>query len=300
MATTEVAYDSGHTDMVHDVQLDYYGKRLATCSSDRTIKVFDVVGDVLTPTSELIGHEGPVWQITWAHPKFGSLLASCSFDHRIIIWKEVAANSWQQVFVSDQHTASVNCIAFAPYELGLMLAAASSDGSVSVLSYLPDGQWAASQIEGAHAAGALAVSWAPAAPPGSLISGKGVSQPEKRLASAGCDNLVKVWRYNDGRGTWEQEGASLTGHTDWVRDVAWAPNLGMPVSTIASAGQDGKVIIWTEKDIGVWDHLVIHDFGAPVWRVSWSVSGAILAVSDSKNNVSLWKESLDGRWNQLP
>lgn len=38
---------------------------------------------------------------------------------------------------------------------------------------------------------------------------------------------------------------------------------------------------------------------APVWRVSWSVSGAILAVSDSKNNVSLWKESLDGHWHQL-
>ena len=29
--------------MQHDVQLDYYGKRLATCSSDRTVKVYDVV-----------------------------------------------------------------------------------------------------------------------------------------------------------------------------------------------------------------------------------------------------------------
>lgn len=27
----------------HDAQLDYYGKRLATCSSDRTVRVFDVV-----------------------------------------------------------------------------------------------------------------------------------------------------------------------------------------------------------------------------------------------------------------
>ena len=26
----------------HDAQLDYYGTRLATCSSDRTIKLFDV------------------------------------------------------------------------------------------------------------------------------------------------------------------------------------------------------------------------------------------------------------------
>lgn len=27
----------------HDAQLDYYGKRLATCSSDRTIRIFNVV-----------------------------------------------------------------------------------------------------------------------------------------------------------------------------------------------------------------------------------------------------------------
>ena len=30
---------------VHDIQLDYYGRRLATCSSDCTVKIFDVVGE---------------------------------------------------------------------------------------------------------------------------------------------------------------------------------------------------------------------------------------------------------------
>ena len=39
---------------------------------------------------------------------------------------------------------------------------------------------------------------------------------------------------------WSEEEA-LPGHTDWVRDVAWAPSLGLPRSTIASAGQDGQV-----------------------------------------------------------
>jgi protein transport protein SEC13 len=29
----------------HDAQLDFYGKRLATASSDRTVKVFDVQGE---------------------------------------------------------------------------------------------------------------------------------------------------------------------------------------------------------------------------------------------------------------
>lgn len=38
-----------------------------------------------------------MWQVAWAHPKFGSLLASCSFDARVVVWKEVSDNVWQQV-----------------------------------------------------------------------------------------------------------------------------------------------------------------------------------------------------------
>jgi len=46
MATATLAqFESGHADMVHDAEFDYYGKRLATCSSDRTIKIFEVVGE---------------------------------------------------------------------------------------------------------------------------------------------------------------------------------------------------------------------------------------------------------------
>ena len=29
-------------DMIHDAQMDFYGTRLATCSSDRLVKIFDV------------------------------------------------------------------------------------------------------------------------------------------------------------------------------------------------------------------------------------------------------------------
>lgn len=39
------SFETGHGDMVHDAAFDYYGKRLATCSSDRSIKVFEVVGE---------------------------------------------------------------------------------------------------------------------------------------------------------------------------------------------------------------------------------------------------------------
>jgi hypothetical protein len=40
----------------HDAQLDYYGRRLATCSSDKTIKIFEVEGDKHTLVETLRGY----------------------------------------------------------------------------------------------------------------------------------------------------------------------------------------------------------------------------------------------------
>eukprot|EP00877_Chromochloris_zofingiensis_P014075 jgi/Chrzof1/8921/Cz03g29070.t1 len=141
-------FESGHLDMVHDAQLDYYGRRLATCSSDRTIKVFELSGDQQQQIAELRGHEGPVWQVCWAHPKFGSLLASCSFDHRVILWKEGADGQWTQVYKTPGtlHTASINGVSFAPYELGLLLACASSDGSISVIEHKGEGVFETTKV----------------------------------------------------------------------------------------------------------------------------------------------------------
>ncbi len=44
---------------------------------------------------------------------------------------------------------------------------------------------------------------------------------------------------------------------------------------------------------------MIRRLQVPVWRVSWSVTGTLLAVSDANNNVTLWKETVDGLWQQV-
>mmetsp|Transcript_59746 Transcript_59746/g.82967 ORF Transcript_59746/g.82967 Transcript_59746/m.82967 type:complete len:109 (-) Transcript_59746:694-1020(-) len=95
--------ETKHEGMIHDAQYDYYGKRLATCSSDGTIQIFDVSkgdlskGDNVVRQSSFKAHNGPIWQLAWAHPKFGNIIASCGFDRKVIIWKEVNVNDWQEV-----------------------------------------------------------------------------------------------------------------------------------------------------------------------------------------------------------
>ncbi|GFH23428.1 WD_REPEATS_REGION domain-containing protein [Haematococcus lacustris] len=114
-----------------------------------------------------------------------------------------------------------------------------------------------------------------------------------------------------------------------------ASNLGKARSRavqLCSCGGIGwEVFAWIERlgGSGGWDKKLVHDFkraehtaGAsvareleplsplspsglstlqvPVWRVSWSTTGSLLAVSDANNSVTLWKESVDGLWQQIP
>jgi hypothetical protein len=43
-------------EVQHDAVLDYYGRRLATCSSDKTIKIFEVEGEKHTLIETLRGY----------------------------------------------------------------------------------------------------------------------------------------------------------------------------------------------------------------------------------------------------
>ena len=55
--------NTDHEDMIHDAQMDYYGRLLATCSSDRSVKIYEVTGESYKLIADLRGHEGPIWQV---------------------------------------------------------------------------------------------------------------------------------------------------------------------------------------------------------------------------------------------
>lgn len=296
--------------MIHDAQLDYYGRRLATCSSDRSIKIYDLSpadGSSAEPVfvAELSGHEGPVWQVAWSHPSYGPLLASAGYDRRVLIHRETQPGNWIRIFAFEGHSSSVNSVAWAPFEYGaLQLACGSSDGKLSILSHKDDDSWSFAMMDDAPS-GVNAVSWAPAHHLGARAAAQGPIT--KRIATAGCDNLVHVYaskmtsQPNGGSAeSWALE-ATLPGHREWVRDVAFAPSTGLAVNMLASCSDDGTVIIWTQRAAGgEWapERLPTH-FSAPVWRVSWSTTGTLLAVSCGDNSVTLWKQTLGGQWVQV-
>lgn len=287
-----VTIGNAHEDLIHDAVLDYYGKRLATASSDKTIKIFDIEGTQDYKLVEtLIGHEGPVWQVAWAHPKFGSILASCSYDGKALIWKEQPeTQQWSIIAEHKIHQASVNSVSWAPHELGAVLLCTSSDGKVSVVDFNDDGT-TSHVIFNAHAIGVNSASWAP------ITSGSSSSKDnQRRFVTGGSDNLAKIWKFDPSTNTYIEE-AKLEGHTDWVRDVAWSPSV-LTRSYIATASQDCTVLIWSQDSTGKWQKQLLTEEKFPdvCWRASWSLSGNILAVSGGDNKLSLWRENLQGKW----
>jgi protein transport protein SEC13 len=291
----------------------------------------------------LVGHHGAVWQVSWAHPKFGVLLASCSFDGSVIVHREQRPGSWNILHhATALHESSVNGVAFAPPEFGLMFATASSDGRVAIVKHLPNHTWSVEYIHDCPT-GVNAVCWAPY---GSYINVATMntvdpsihedpstmqqqpplpelSQPLPRIATAGCDNCMRIYvGHEPGRWTLEYTTPTTTttttatggstGHTDWIRDVAWAPCLLPNHNTIATCSEDRTVMIWNQPPPPLssssssngttteWIGTVMHTFDDPVWRVSWSVTGHLLAVSSGDSHVTLWKASLNDRNHWIP
>ena len=337
-----------------------YHRSTKLASLDRTVKVYNVFEQGYELVATLQGHEGPVWQVSWAHPKFGVLLASCGFDGSVLIHAQqqqqssssstslslsqsstaassippqqqhphaqasktsvrtgATANtttatsttttsknteSWTLLHAARRlHESSVNGVAFAPHELGtLMLAAASSDGKVSILRHEPNHTWTVDYIHDCCPMGVNAVSWAPY---GASYDPQRPQEDEiMRLVTAGCDNSIRFWMYDAGQ--WQPDPALLDDsslrHSDWVRDVAWAPTLLPEQNMVASASEDGTVIIWKQSGLGnPWKPTLLHHFDHPVWRLSWSMTGYLLAVSSGDSDVTLWKQGLDGKWTQV-
>jgi WD40 repeat protein len=206
---------AGHTDSVTGVVWSPEGKRLASASMDRSVRVWEV-GNGGEPRL-LHGHTQAVWGMAF-HPD-GRRLASASGDHHqpqqpgeLKVWD---LPTGKELLTLPGHTRGAFGVAWSPD--GKHLASASSDQTVRL--------WDADTGKGLRTlVGHTGPVW-----------GVAFSPDGKRLASAGHDGTVGIW--DAATGMLLQR---LKGHTDVVWAVAFRPD----GKRLASVSDDKTVRVW--------------------------------------------------------
>ncbi|RWS29983.1 nucleoporin seh1-like isoform X1 [Leptotrombidium deliense] len=315
--------EADHKDLIHDVAYDFYGKRLATCSSDQSVKVWDITLDGQWKcTASWKTHSGSVWKVTWAHPEFGQVLATCSFDRTAAVWEELIVEGssgernqshWVKRATFVDSRTPVTDLKFAPKHLGLQLATCSSEGQLRIYD-APDimnlSQWPL-QHDISCKISCSCVSWSQ-------------SRLHPPMIAVGSDDTcstskVIIYEYNENIRKWiEIEVVSFI--TDPVHDIAFAPNVGLSYNLLGIATKDVKILSIKHPQIqekmnvsstiaGSQHSLTVaaskhdirqvmqfNDHGSQVWRVSWNVTGTILASSGDDGTVRLWKANYLENW----
>lgn len=239
----------GHQDQMLAVAYDFYGRRMATCSVDHTIKVFDKVCETWQLNDSWRAHEAPIVKVSWAGPKHAPVLASGSHDCTVKLWEEspeepcLSGKRWRRKHTISDFKGPVYDVAFCPASTSLKLAAIAGDGVLRIYEAIDSsnlGYWTAmveqsllNRTVSRQLQSSFALSWSPTPSFSDWIA---VSVLDDALVFE-CDK--KSGKYS--------KVAELPGHMGLVRDIAWAPSFGRSHGLIATGCKDGNVRIFSIK-----------------------------------------------------
>ncbi|MCJ1292637.1 Cytosolic iron-sulfur protein assembly protein [Xylographa carneopallida] len=214
----------GHDSEVKSVDWSAGGNFLATCSRDKSVWIWEEVGeDDFETIAVLQEHTADVKCVAW-HPE-EEMLASGSYDDEIRLWRE-EIDDWGCVAVLRGHESTIWAVGWEGVQVKI------GGKEIDVQTLPKDGQEWASRRE----------------------------RSGPRLVSCSDDQTIRIWRRKprDNRPAqnllsiirtggseeeWVEEARLPSTHERAIYAVAWSHRSGRIVST----GGDGKILVYEER-----------------------------------------------------
>eukprot|EP01104_Vermistella_antarctica_P004662 TRINITY_DN15083_c0_g1_i1.p1 TRINITY_DN15083_c0_g1~~TRINITY_DN15083_c0_g1_i1.p1 ORF type:complete len:355 (+),score=69.26 TRINITY_DN15083_c0_g1_i1:51-1067(+) len=241
-----IASLSGHGETVWDVAWSPSGDLLASCSGDKSIRLWSRQGsgeDAEWVCRAVLedAHQRTVRRLAWSPS--GSHLAAASFDGTTSVWcKRGSSSEFECIATLEGHENEVKSVAW--HEGGALLATCSRDKSVWIWEMEHDEDFECVSVLHGHSQDVKAVEWQP---------------NREMLFSVSYDNDVKMWM--DDEDDWFC-ASTLRGHDSTVWDLSFCSD----GTRMVTAGDDQKLVVWEETKEKTPE-------GCPVWKQSCTVQG---------------------------
>jgi WD40 repeat protein len=275
-----ISAKSGDWNRIWSLSFSPDGKTIATASSDKTLKLWNLNGQLLKTFN---GHGNEVIDVSFSPD--GKTLATASYDGTVKLWqldrkKRASSLTFQAEANPKSSSAAARSAIQNPNsadgsELKTLRANA---GKVWSVRFSPDAKFIAS----AHNDGTLKL-WSLQGQllktferHNSYITRVRFSPDGKILASASRDKTIKLWTL-DGR-----ELKTLKGHAAGVTGLSFSPD----GKTLVSTSADSSIRLWS-VETGQELH-AIEGQGYAFWNVSFSPDGKTLVSVSDDARVEIW------------
>ncbi len=285
---------------VNDLRFSPDCQKIASASADKTIKLWDLKGNLLTT---LQGHEDKVWQIDFSAD--GKTIVSASSDTTLRLWTQDEQGKFRpQQKILEGHTNWVRSVSFSPNNNKIV--SASDDHTVKIwdrygtflytfitadaassISFSSDGKLiavASNQKIRLWQFGGMAIKTLRGHSSG--IKGVRFSPHGETIASVSTDETLRLWERNPSTNLFELK--KTLKYEAGLRNVNFTPH----DENILTASYDHTMQLWNIKDALASEKAVpqriFSGHNSTVKNLSISPDGKTLASASGDGTVRLW------------
>ena len=263
--TTEISED------ICAIETDFYCRKLAVGTSLGKIYIFENINGATSKTSEIIAHVGPIYKLSWSHPSFGPILASCGFDKKVILFK-IENYKLEKLYEYDMHDNCVKILKFSPSSNRLLLVSGDLNGNIITCEYL-DKNFILKKLFG-HDFGVNSIDFL----------------DETNFVTCGNDNLIKIWNYSQDNGDAEiKNNFILKDNNMSTTDLSCKDNKHF--ACCGSSDNEGIVNYYILNEENKWKLNEIYRQKGKLEKIRFNEEHTCMAIIDENGKESIIMEN---------